>query len=578
MPGFIRNYSVYIRPFYRHYLIVIALVFFSVMLTLPTPLLIRYIIDRIIPARDFSQLNLFIAIIFGLYCLRAGVGYLINYLYVYVGTLVSYKLRENIFTHLQSLPLNYLNRQYAGDFVSRIVNDVNVLNGLLTSSFIDFVTNMITFVGILILLIILNWQLTILNAITILLFWYISKTMKTRLRKNSRAIQEQSSLFMSKLYESVYNQKTIRAFRLEEAFLGSYLAELAKLNDLNIYSIKLSNFVQQISFIIISFGPLFVLWYGTRLVFTGVFTIGSLFAFYQYLYQVYAPVSSFVNFNLNIQAAWGASTRIYDFLSLVPEEHGNQVVEQSIRGKIIYRDVTFSYDGGTPVLKKISLEIEPGQYVGIVGASGAGKSTIVNLLMGFFGGYEGEILLDGHRIADLSPGFVREQIGIMTQDPCLFKCSIKENIRLGRLNATMPEIRQAAAMARIDDFIMGFPDGYETIIEEKGENISRGQKQRIALARVFLRKPRIVIFDEATSSLDASLEKLIQDTIERATEGTTCIVISHRLASVVNAERIFVIDDGAIVEQGNHFELVERKGYYYSLYLKQFMLEDTRKE
>jgi ABC-type bacteriocin/lantibiotic exporter with double-glycine peptidase domain len=576
MKGYLNKFYVFIKPYTTLYLVVVFLVVFSVLLALPLPLMIMYIIDKIIPAKNFTGLNILILIMLGLYGVRAGLGYLINYIYAYLGTHVSYQIRERIFVHMQCLPLNYLNRQYAGEVVSRIVNDVNVLNGVLTSSFIDFVTNIITFAGILILLLVLNWQLTILNIIAIPLFWYISIALKKQIRDNGMAIQEQSAVFMAKLYECISNQKTIRAFNLEDTFLGVYLAELRKLVDLSIYSIKLSNVVQQLSFLIMSIGPLFVLWYGTKMVFTGILTIGSLFAFYQYLSQVYAPVRSFVGFNLQIQTAWGAITRINEFLDIGLEADRNQETGHDILGGITYKKVNFSYDGNNPVLRNISLKIGPGEFIGIVGPSGAGKSTIVNLLMKFFGGYEGEILLDTYSLADLSTSFIREQIAIVTQDPCLFKCSIEENIRLGRSNATLPEIRQAAAMAQIDDFIMDLPGQYQTIIEEKGENISRGQKQRIALARIFLRKPRIIIFDEATSSLDSSLDSLIQETIERTALGATCIVIAHRLTSVINAAKIFVIDNGMIVEEGNHLELLRKKGRYSNLYLKQLAFADSK--
>jgi ABC-type bacteriocin/lantibiotic exporter with double-glycine peptidase domain len=573
--NYLKRFFVYLKPYANSYYTILSLVLFSALVSLPAPLITKYVVDTIIPTKNYAQLNIFVLLMLGLYFAGAGLSAWVGYMYSRLGIKVSYDIRQKIFTHLQSLPLRYLNRQAAGDTVSRIINDVNVVNGLLTSSAIRIITSIVTFIGIVIVCLYLNWQLTILNLITIPLFCYLSTIMNTKLRAISRSIQEQAAVFMSDLYESVYNQKTVRAFNLEDIFLKKFLAALDKLIDFTLYSIKLGILVSQISSVIMAIGPMFVLWYGTRLVFSGVLTLGGLFAFYQYLGQIYSPVRSLVGFNLRIQKAWGAITRINEFLDTESEDD-DRGSEIQLSGRISFNNVNFSYDGANPVLKQVSLEIGPGDYVGIVGPSGSGKTTIVNLLMKFYRGYDGEILLDNYSLSDLNTRSLREQIGIITQDPCLFKCSIKENIDLGRTGSTLTEIRQAAAMAQIDDFIMNLPDQYDTFIEEKGENVSRGQKQRIALARLFLRKPRIIVFDEATSSLDSSLESLIQDTIVKSARQTTFIVISHRLSSVINAQKIMVIEDGMITEEGNHFELVRKEGRYYNLYMKQLMLESPQ--
>jgi ABC-type multidrug transport system fused ATPase/permease subunit len=573
--NYLKRFYVYLKPYAKSYYVILSLVLFSALVSLPAPLITKYVVDTIIPTKNYVQLNIFVLLMLGLYFAGAGLSAWLGYKYSLLGIRVGYDIRQKIFTHLQSLPLRCLNRQAAGDTVSRIVNDVNVVNGLLTSSAIRILTSIVTFIGIVMVCLYLNWRLTVLNLITIPLFWYLSTIMNTKLRAVSRSIQEQAAVFMSDTYESVYNQKTVRAFNLENIFLKKFLGASDKLIDLTLYSIKLSILVSQISSVIVMIGPMFVLWYGTRLVFSGVLTLGGLFAFSQYLGQIYSPVRSLVGFNIRIQKAWGAITRINEFLDIEAEDD-DRGSERQLSGRIVFNNVNFSYDGANPVLKRVSLEIGAGDQVGIVGPSGAGKTTIVNLLLKFYRDYEGEILLDNCSLADLNTRSLREQIGIITQDPCLFKCSIKENIDLGRAGSALAEIRQAAAMAQIDDFIMSLPDQYDTIIAEKGENVSRGQKQRIALARLFLRQPRIIVFDEATSSLDSSLESLIQDAVVRSARQTTFIVISHRLSSVINADKILVIEDGMIVEEGNHFELVRKEGRYYNLYIKQFLPENRQ--
>jgi ABC-type multidrug transport system fused ATPase/permease subunit len=569
----LKRFYVYLKPYTKSYYLILSLVLFSALVSLPAPLITKYVIDTIIPAKNYAQLNIFVLLMLGLYFAGAGLSVWVSYRYSLLGIKVGYDIRQKIFTHLQSLPLCCLNKRAAGDTVSRIINDVNVVNGLLTSSAIRIITSIVTFTGIVAVCLYLNWQLTILNLITIPLFWYLSTSMNARLRAISRSIRDQTAAFMSETYESVYNQKTIRAFNLENIFLQKFKAALDKLVDLTLYSIKLGILVSQVSSVIVMIGPMFVLWYGTRLVFAGALTLGGLFAFLQYLGQIYSPVRSLVGFNIRIQKAWGAISRINEFLDTEPE-HNDQGIAGQWSGRIAFDRVNFSYDGVTPVLKQVSFEIAPGDHVAIVGPSGAGKTTIVNLLLKFFRGYGGEIRLDNYSLTDLNTRSLREQIGLITQDPCLFKCSIKENIGLGRAGAALAEIRQAAAMVRIDDFIMSLPDQYDTIIEERGENVSRGQKQRIALARLFLKKPGIIIFDEATSSLDSSLESLIQDTIVRSGRQTTFIVISHRLSSVINADKILVLEGGTIVEEGNHFQLAGKEGRYYNLYVKQLMLEN----
>ncbi len=562
----------YVKSYRKYYILTIILVIINTVLSLPLPLVVRYIIDEVIAGKNIPLLNLILTGLIILYLFRALISYMLSYLYGYIGQNVTLDIRKKLFNHMQEIPISYIDKNPSGTIVSRIMNDVGALNTILTDTFISIITQLLTLVIILVILLILNWRLTLINLLVLPIFSYLMRFFNIKIRKISRTIQDQSAIIMSSLYENITNQKLIRAYNVEKYISANMIEKLKTLIQYRMKSIKLNSLANQISFVLVAGGPLFVLWYGSNLVIKGVMSLGSIIAFYQYLQQVYAPIQGLANINLQLQRAYGAVDRINEFLDIIVEEEVieniDSVTDFSIKS-IKFDDVSFSY-GQEKILKNISFEIQMGEFVGIVGPSGSGKTTIINLLMKFYKQYSGKIYFSGIDINRLPSKLIRERIGIVTQEPFLFHATIKENIMLGKMDASFKEVREAAKLAQIDQFIMSLPNQYETIVGERGVNLSGGQKQRICLARAFLRKPELLILDEATSSLDSQLENLIQAALENTLKDMTYIVVAHRLSTIKKADKIIVIDKGEIVEIGNHEELLINKGLYYRLYNEQY--------
>jgi ABC-type multidrug transport system fused ATPase/permease subunit len=566
----LKKFLEYSKPYKKYYFFVFISMAFTTVLALPIPLVMRHIIDYAIPNKDFKILHLLVMAIFTTYLVRACLIYFQNYIYGHIGNSICLDIRKKVLMKVQKLPLDYLQKKPAGETVSLIMNDVGNLKEIFTNAFISLFSNTLTVIVILGLLITFNWKLTLVNVLIIPLYWIITHKSNYKLRDNSIITQQQSSRIMAGVFENILNQKIIRAFNIEGVFLKKVIDELKKLININIKGIKLNSIVSQLNFIIISAGPLFVLWFGSGLTIKGYMSVGSLIAYYQYLSQIYTPIGSYAGINQKFQTAWGSMSRISDFLNLTANEYDEGNIVENVSGNIEFKSASFKYSNSEKlVLNNINLMIKEGEFIGIVGDSGAGKTTIANVLMRFFLLCSGEIYIDGHNITDIKTESLYNCIGLVTQDAYMFNTTIDENIRLGRYDATFEDVRKAAKMAQIDDLIMSLPDKYNTIVEERGMNFSGGERQRISLARVFLKDPKIIILDEASSALDSRTEKLIHDALETNYSRVTRIVIAHRLSTLVNADRIIVLIDGVIREEGSHEELINNKGIYYDLYLKQ---------
>lgn len=565
----------FIKPYLKYYFMLIPCVLLTTGLLIPMPLFTRYLVDVVIPMKNMKLLNTVAFSLLGLFVVRTVVKYITLYLYAYVGHRINIDIRESIYKHVQNLPFSYLDKQTAGGIVSRIMNDVSALNGILTSSFFMIcISNFITLIVSLVILFALDWKLTLINLACVPLYCFINHKFNSVVRLTSKRIQEQSAAIAGKLTESVSNQKIIRIFNSQNFFLKRFVKELETLMKLNLKGVKYDALVQQLTSIIGDIGPLVVLWYGVVLILRGNMTVGGLIAFYQYLLQIYAPINNLSAFNMYVQSARGALSRIVEFSQITTDDINEGIEIGDLTGEITLKNISFSYDSAKPVLDRVSLKIKPREFIGVVGPSGSGKTTLVNILTKFYKLTDGEIAFDNYSINDIQTKALLEHIGLVTQEPYLFRTTFEENIKLGNRNAAFEDIRNAARLAQIDDFIMSLPEKYDTIVDEKGVNLSGGQKQRISLARVFVKNPRIVIFDEATSSLDSNLEKLIQTAVEEKMRNTTCIVIAHRLSAVKNADRIIVMDNGKIVEEGKHMELINKRGLYFELYRKQMEPEN----
>lgn len=569
----------YLKPFRKIYVLIILLVIISTACSLPLPLVTKQIIDDAIPHNNTSLLNQLVLVVVFLYLLRTVIEYILTYTYTYLGTSVSLEIRKELIIHMQNLPLQYINKHSSGEMASRIMNDVGSISNLFTSSIIDAMDNLVTSIVIFFILININWKLTLISVSVIPVFIVVSMLSNKKIRFIGKEVQNQSATILGGMFENITNLKIVKAFNSEKYFFNKIVIELKKLINLQLLGTKINAFIQQFTFFIVMIAPILVIWYGSKLILERALTLGALFAFYQYVAQIFSPIKNLVSFNSQIQSSWGAISRITEFFNIKCEDknEGQQLI--NFNGNVEFKNVYFKYDNDKKdyIIKNLSFKIKSGEFIGIVGQSGSGKTTIVNLIMKFYKASRGNIYIDNLNILDISTSSLLNNIGIVTQEPYIFKGTIEENIRIAKTDATLEEIMEAAKLSQIDEFIKSLPMKYNTILEERGTNISGGQKQRITIARIFLKKPKVIIFDEATSSLDSNIESIIQNVIEKRLTDSTCIVITHKLSTIKNADRIYVINDGEMVEEGTDSELIKNNGLYSSLKMYSEYLSNKNK-
>jgi subfamily B ATP-binding cassette protein MsbA len=489
-----------------------------------------------------------------------------------IGMRVTCDLRIAIFSHLQKLSIRFYEEQQTGRVVARVTEDAGALNLLVAGASVSLFSDLIMAVGVLFLLFFMSWKLALIFVVTVPLFLFNYFWHRRRMRMENRRHRRHWSRLVGFLNERIANNRVVRAFateNVEEAFFRSGInADFLNFNRVIWRNAILSSTAEFIS----SIGSLLALAFGAILILRGQFTTGELFAFLGYLTQLYGPVVRLFEVNAVIQTGVTSLEKIFAILDTTPHIPENDALPQfpRIGGKIEFRDVSFAYRIGQATLDHISFVVQPGEMIALVGPSGAGKSTIITLLARFYDPTTGRVLIDDRPIVECNVQSVRRQIGIVMQDSILFSGTIEENIRYGRPDATKEEVFVASRVANCHEFISRLRNGYESRVGERGVSLSGGQRQRLAIARVLLRDPRILILDEATSALDSQSERLIQDATEKLMRNRTAIVIAHRLSTVVNANRILVMDRGRIVDSGRHEELLAREGLYRDLYQLQF--------
>jgi subfamily B ATP-binding cassette protein MsbA len=483
-------------------------------------------------------------------------------------------LRLNLFQHLQRLSLSFYNERRTGELVSRATNDVATVRTLVTSDVSTAISQVITFFGALILILITDWRLTLFMLALVPLVVIVALLFGRRLRKISSAVQDQLADATTVLEESIGGVRVVQSFTREDYEIGRYRHSIEQTFALALKRIKLSA----------TFGPvasfmgftvvIAVFWFGGQQVLNGTLTAGQLTMFLILTLTIAGSIGSFSGLWTSLQEALGATKRIFEILD-TPSDIVDRADAQPlprIQGHLVLDRVSFAYKDNTDqhVLRGVSLEVNPGEVLALVGPSGAGKTTLVNLIPRFFDPQMGSVRIDGCDIRSVQVKSLRDQIGLVPQDTLLFGGTVRENILYGKLDASEEEMIAAARAANAHDFITQLPKGYETIVGERGVKLSGGQRQRIAIARAILKDPRILLLDEATSSLDSESEGLVQEALERLMQGRTSVVIAHRLSTVHHADRIAVLDHGALVELGTHAELITLDGLYARLYRMQF--------
>jgi len=571
MKNYIRLMN-YIRPYVKHLAFAIVCIVLAAAANLYVPWIIKDMIDKVLMERDMAMLNLIAGGIIVVFFFRGIFYYGQSYLVSFVGQRVVIDIREALFEKFQRMPLAYFDRHQTGEIMSYVTNDVQALQNALVDKLIEFVTEASILIGSIVLMFYLDWKLTLITLITVPLVGQAMKIFGRKLKKSGTVIQERLADINSLLQESIAAVRVVKSFVRERYEIERFRRQ----NELNFQAemknVQLTSLLTPTVEFLAAITVTFILWIGGYEVVQGDLTAGALVAFLTYAVNLANPVKRISRIYGTVQRAMAAIDRVFGVLDMEEtiRDRKNAVPLPEIEGRVAVKDVSFSYKEGAPALSHVSLEASPGQLVAFVGPSGAGKSTIANLIPRFYEVNEGVIEIDGHDVRDVTLDSLREQIGIVPQETMLFSSSVRENIRYGRLDATDEEIEEAARAANAEEFILQLPEGYETKIGERGLNLSGGQRQRIAIARAILKNPRILILDEATSALDTESEKIVQAALDKLMVGRTSFAIAHRLSTIFNADCIYVIDGGCIVEQGTHAELLAAGGLYSTLYNIQF--------
>ena len=536
------------------------------------PWILKDVIDKVLMNKDIFLLNTIAVTIVIVFFIRGICFYAQTYLMSYVGQKVIIDIREAVYRKLQFLSLGYFEKRQTGTIMSYVTNDVGALQGSIIESATDFVTEMSILIGSLVLMFNLHWKLSLLTLITMPLVAKAMDLFGKKLKRTSGIMQERAADITAVLQETISSVRVIKSFVREEYEIARFVKENYANFRAQMKNAQVMATLTPVIELIAAIGVTFLIWYGGFEVINGNLTAGALIAFLVYATNLANPIKRLSRIYGNVQKAMAAAERVFSVLDektdIVEKENATEL--KAVIGKVDFKAVTFKYNENEVILKDINLDVKAGQMVAIVGPSGAGKTTIVNLLPRFYDPVAGNIYIDDVNIADVTLASLREKIGIVPQETVLFNGSIYDNILYGDLTATTEEVMAAAKAANAHDFIMQMADQYQTQIGERGSKLSGGQRQRIAIARAILKNPRILILDEATSALDTESEKLVQDALDKLMVGRTSFVIAHRLSTILQADMIIVMEKGQIVEQGSHEELLKLNGLYSGLYKLQF--------
>ncbi len=492
---------------------------------------------------------------------------------VYVGENIIRDLRNALYLKFTTLPLSFYHKNKAGELISRATNDVLMAQKCVGVSFTTLLRDPIQIIMFLTVALIISWKLTLLALVMLPASLVVIIRIGKGLRKISHRQQEEMAALTIKLQETVYGIRVVKAFAMEDYENKSFLARSQELFKQIFRFNRYMKMSSPLTEIMSSAVGLFILWYGGSKVFTGGLMAPDLFlVFFAMIFSLVKPIKNLGQVNNEIQAGVAAADRIFEVLDTPSElaTGGGERTLDNVRGRVEFADVSFEYIPGEPVLRGISLKVEPGEIVALVGSSGGGKSTLIDMIPGFYHPDFGEVRIDDQNIQDLELGSLRRSMGIVTQEVILFHDTIFSNIAYGLQDITEEAVRQAAQAANADEFIMKLPQGYQTIIGDRGLKLSGGQRQRLSIARAILRNPPILLLDEATSALDTESELLVQEAIDRLVEHRTTIVIAHRLSTIQNVDRIYLLEAGRVVQVGTHEELLATGGRYQQLYEMQF--------
>lgn len=572
----------YLRPYSRKLTLSLILLMGTGLLDLAGPWLTKVAIDQYMIPHKPSGLKLILALYLGSLLIGFAMRYGENYFIQFVGQRVMYDLRNEIFSHLQRLPLRFFDRNPVGRLMTRMTSDIDALNDLLTQGVVSILGDITTLIGIVIVMfIVVNWQLALVSLAVMPIIGVISRIFQQAMRVIYRSIRVRLSRVNGFLNENITGMVIVQLFGRETTMFNEFDALNADYLSANLRSIFAYSIFSPIVMFLGALSTALLLGVGGEGIMSHwgtAFTLGSLVAAIQYTDRAFQPIRDLAEKYTILQSAMAASERIFGLLDEEPEPADPRRPQHldRVRGDIEFRHVTFGYDAAHPVLKDVSFHILAGESVAIVGATGAGKTSLISILSRFYDIQEGQILLDGVDVRDMRRSEVRQHIGTVLQDAVLFSGTITSNIRLHNQAITEEQVRDAAVFVNADRFIERLADGYDHVVRERGANFSSGQRQLIAFARAIAFDPEVLlVLDEATSSVDTETEALIQDALERLMKGRTSIIIAHRLFTIRHVDRILVLHKGHLVEEGSHSELLSQGGFYHRLYQLQYQEQEA---
>lgn len=575
----IKRLLAYLKPYKKEIAVVLLLISVVMAVDLANPYFLKITIDRYIKNKDIKGLFSIgiLILLFNLIstlCAKARITRMSS-----ITNRILLNIRQDLYKHIQHLSLSFFDERPVGKILARIIGDVNSLNNLFTMSVTNLIPDIAMIIATSAIMFSLNAKLALIALSTLPFLAVTLFSIQTISRKRWQIVRKKNSTLNAFTHENFSGIRVIKYFTAENYRLNIFKELAWDLRSAFVRAVRINDLFWPMVEFSWGIGTVITFYFGVKMINTGNITVGLLVAFTSYISMFWRPIMDLSNLFNNLVTSMASAERIFEILDIKPQIiEKDDAIDVEIKGEVEFRNVSFSYDGKKQVLDNVSFKVNPGEKVALVGHTGAGKTTIINLICRFYDAQEGEVLIDGINIKNIKLESLRRQIGVMLQDTFLFSGSILDNIRYGRLDASDEEIIQIAKWVYAHSFISSLEKGYETDIRERGLRLSTGQRQLVSLARTLIADPKILILDEATASVDTSTERLLQKGISKLLEGRTAFIIAHRLSTIQNADKILVVENGKIVESGTHEELMEKKGIYYTMFMSQFKYwEDKEK-